>query len=113
MIDAPYSEAWRYVPLKRSIVTLVLICASGSLALYACTTADDSPSSAAHGAPPDASVAADPPDASARPDSATDADAAIATATLASFDPTKGELPEAISFRDGSAYVSLVATGQI
>jgi hypothetical protein len=30
-----------------------------------------------------------------------------------SFDATKFELPEAVSFRDGAAYVSLVASAQI
>jgi sugar lactone lactonase YvrE len=37
----------------------------------------------------------------------------LTTTNLIAFDPAKGELPEAVSFRDGSAYVSLVAAGQI
>jgi hypothetical protein len=98
--------------MNRPIATLALLCASSSLALYACTT-DDSPALVAPDALSDAAVEADRPDTSVATDSGDEASAAITTATLASFDPTKGELPEAISFRDGAAYVSLVATGQI
>ena len=37
----------------------------------------------------------------------------VQTSHWLDFDPAKGELPEAISFRDGSAYVSLVGAGEI
>ncbi len=37
----------------------------------------------------------------------------VQTSQWLEFDPVKGELPEALSFRDGSAYVSLVGAGQI
>lgn len=99
--------------MNRSIISLALICGSGSLALYACGSDDAQPAAPAPVSPADAAGFADPPDASASPDAAAAADAAITTASVASFDATKGELPEALSFRDGAAYVSLVATGQI
>jgi hypothetical protein len=48
-------------------------------------------------------------------DTGADADAAtgITASNLISFNPAMFELPEAISFKDNNAYVSLVATGQI
>jgi hypothetical protein len=46
-------------------------------------------------------------------DTGADTGPVITTDNVVSFDPTKFELPEALSFRDGNAYVSFAPLGQI
>ena len=85
-----------------------------SLAVLACGDDDNAtPPPKTNDAGVDGATAdtAPPPDTGA--DVVTETGPGITVTTVTAFDAAKFQLPEALSFRDGAAYVSLVATGQI